>query len=331
MADSTQVEIAYIEETTFGTAPGGAYQQVRHTGGSLGASTSTTRSSEVRSDAQRGQTVRTNFEPSATINMELSGKTFDDWIEAVLRGTWETIDDVNQNNDAIDNGGIAAADYDMRLQNGTEDRSFTLELNHQDVASGASYRVIKGAKVGQFSLDLSTNSLVTGSFNFTAKSYDVQDTAVSTSVDSAPDTSIFNVVDNIEKVLIDGVEISGAVSNFTISANANARRLNALGVLGSFDIGMGSMDLTGSITFYLDTDTFQRLKDYVDFKKMALGIEVLAEDGNRYAIHFPKIAVTNEPGNVPGPDEDVQLQFDYSAEPGGSSGKTIEVLRKQSA
>lgn len=324
MADSSQVELAYALEETYGEAPSTEFTKIRHTGGSFGADTQTTRSEEVRSDAQRGQTVRTGWEPSAEINMELSAKTFDDFIEAVLRDSWEAPADRSESLDYDDSDS-----YDEAIVNGTDNPSMSLQLQHLDVSSGDAYRLIKGARVGEWSLSASSNELITGSFNLMGTDYEVAESAYADSVEDAPDTEVFNSIDYIRAIKLDGEEVSGEVTEFSLSANMNARRKNAIGRLGAYDIGLGALDLTGSLNFYLDGDTWDRLKDYIDFKKMSLTVEMEDNDGNGYAIHMPKIAVTNEPGDLPGPDEDVMLSLEYSAEPGGESDKTIEVYRKR--
>lgn len=326
MADSSQVELAYALESTFGEVPTGAFTKVRHTGGSFGADTQTTRSDEVRSDAQRGQTVRTGWEPSAEVNMELSAQTFDDFIEAVLRDEWQTPADRTEDLDYA-----TSEDYDEAIVNGTGTPSMSLQLQHLDVNGGDAYRVIRGARVGEWSLSASSNEIITGSFNLMGTDYDAADTAYADSVEEAPDTEVFNSIDYIKAIKVDGTEASGEVTEFSLNATMNARRLNSIGRLGAYDIGLGALDLTGSLNFYLDGETWSRLKDYIDFKKMSITVEMEDGDGNGYAIHLPRVAVTNEPGNVPGPDEDVMLSFDFSAEPGGSSNKTLEVYRKQAA
>jgi len=393
MADSSLVEISYTKESTFGEVPNQAFEKLRHTGGTFGVTTNTTRSSEVRGDAQRGGAVRTGFEPNATVNFELSGQTFDDFIRDAVRSTgWSTAADVSGTDISADSAGdkfVSSSSVDFTttnivkgqwvyvdgfadtqingwykavdvgtttatelvvansvpadeaagesitmqgsyVRNGTEEPSYSLQLEHLDLTD--KYRLIKGARIGQFSLDFSTDSIITGSFQFQGKAHDLPGTASGDgTVNNAPDTEIMNAVDHVTGIFIDDTLVSGEASAFSFSANANARRLNAIGQLEASDIGLGSMDLTGSLTFYLDGDTWSQLQDYVDFKKFGLAIALDDGNGNGYVVEFPKAVRTNEPGNVPGPDEDIELQFDFSTEPGESYNKTIQVTRLNSA
>lgn len=91
MADSSQVQVSYLLETSLGVIPNSAFQALRLTGGSnFGQTTSTVRSNEIRGDAQRAGTFRTDIAASPTLNVELSPGTFDDFMQALLRGTWST-------------------------------------------------------------------------------------------------------------------------------------------------------------------------------------------------------------------------------------------------
>jgi len=389
MADSSLVEISYLAETTFNEVPTSPFNAIRHTGGSFGVSTNTTRSSEVRGDAQLDGTVRTGLEPSATLNFELSGQTFDDFIRDAIRSTgWSTAAAVTGSDISADSAGdkfVSSSSVDFTttnitkgqwvfvdgftdsqingwykakdvgqttatelivansvpadeaagasvtmdgsyVRNGTAEPSMALQLEHTDLSS--KYRLITGARIGEWSLDFSTDSIVTGSFTFTAKGHEIKGSASGDgTVNAATDTEQFNAVDHVTGIFIDDTLVSGEASAFTLSANANARRLNAIGNLESFDIGLGSMNVSGSITFFLDSDTWSQLQDYVDFKKFGLAVAV--DNGtNGYVIELPKVVRTNEPGNVPGPDEDITLQFDFNAEPGESYDKTIQVSRR---
>lgn len=392
MADSSLVEISYVKESTFGEVPTDSFTQLRHTGGSFGATTNTTRSNEVRSDAQRGVVVRTGLEPSATLNMELSGRTFDDFMEFVLRSTWSTAAAVSDNDISADSTGnkfVSSANVDFTttnitkgqwiyidgftdttingwykatdvgvsnanelvvandvpndeaagnditmdgsyIRNGTDKPSVSLQLEHTDLTD--KYRLIKGARAGSWSLDLSTDSIITGSFEFQGTDHTLETSKSGDgSVTDAPDTEVFNAVDHVTGIFIGDKKISGELASFSFSANMNPRRKNAVGRLQAFDIGLGSLDLTGSMTFFLDGDTWSQLQDYLDFKKEPVAVALDDGNGEGYVIEFPKAVRTNEPGNVPGPDDDVQVQFDFSAEPGESYDKVIQVTRLNSA
>lgn len=392
MADSSQVEISYLEESTFGQVPNSGFTKVKHTGGTFGAVTQTTRSGEVRGDAQRGSAVRTGLEPNVTLNMELQGKVFDDFIKQLMRDTWSTAAAVSNTDIQADNTSsaftsatvdwttedittgqwvyvqgfdtsgangwfkvtsISASDLTVTpapsddtnsggntitvegsyIRNGSNHNSMAMQLQHLDLSN--KFRLIKGARLGQWSLDLSSQSVITGSFELMGIDHTLETSAAGDgTVGAAPSVDPMNAVDHVTGVFLDGTKVSGEVANFTFSANMNPRRkysINSTTNPSPFDIGLGSLDLTGSLQMYLDDDVWSQLQDYLDFTKFDLAVSVVGTDGNGYVFHFPNVVRTNEPGNVPGPDEDVFANFDFSAEPGsvGSETKTFQVSRRQ--
>lgn len=87
--NNAQATIAFKAETTFGVAPtASAAKYLRRVSSNLNATKDTFASNEVRSDQQiadmrhGGQSARGNIEG------ELSTESYDDWIEALMRGTW---------------------------------------------------------------------------------------------------------------------------------------------------------------------------------------------------------------------------------------------------
>jgi len=219
------------------------------------------------------------------------------------------------------------------IRNGTDSPYFAFQLEHQDLTD--KYRLISDAKIGQFDLSSNARERVTGSINFAGRDHELEPTKSGDgTVDSAATTEILNSSDHVTGVFINGAAFSGGVMNFSLSANMNSRRQNAVGEVMSNDIALGSLDLSGSLSVYLtDTSWTGMLQDYIDFTKMSVAFPFVDADGNGYVIELPQIALTNEPGNVPGPDEDIMLEFDFQAEPGtiGSEEKTIQISRRQVA
>lgn len=92
MSDADRTNLAYDEETTYGTPDTGSgiYKKIRYTAESLSQENSTVRSAEIRSDRQTTDVIRTDVSVSGSIDFEFSGLNtsdagvFDDWIIAAL-------------------------------------------------------------------------------------------------------------------------------------------------------------------------------------------------------------------------------------------------------
>lgn len=394
MADSSRVQISYLKQTEKGSIPNSAFTAIRHTGGSFGAPQETVRSDEVRGDAQRGAAVRTGRNPEATINMELSAKTFDDLIEGLMRSDWSTAAAVADASITAENAGskfvsggeagdvvwtdeditkgqwvyvsgfadsatngwykvtaISATDLTVNpappedtnteeneikvegsyIRNGTDKPYFALQLEHLDLTD--KLRLIQDARIGQLSLSVDARARVTGSFNFAGTSFELKTSKSGDGeVNDAEDTEILNTTDHAKSIFINGDEYEGCVASFNLNANMNTRRLNGVGQLDSCDIGLGSLDASGSLSVYLSNANWDDLlQKYIDFTKISIAFPFSDSDGNGYVFEMPQIALTNEPGNVPGPDADVMLDLDFQAEPGdiGDESKTIQISRRQ--
>ena len=86
---SVNVQIAYANEVTFGTpAAAGTSQLLRRVSSTLAVSKNAIASNEVRSDQQVFDVRHGTRSAGGSIDGELSTVTYDDFIQAVLRGTW---------------------------------------------------------------------------------------------------------------------------------------------------------------------------------------------------------------------------------------------------
>lgn len=91
LQSNVNVTLAYKAEDTFGVAPSGASggQIIRRVSSSLALTKDAIASNEVRADQQIADVRHGTRRVGGGIEAELSTETFDDWIEALLRGTWE--------------------------------------------------------------------------------------------------------------------------------------------------------------------------------------------------------------------------------------------------
>ena len=86
MSDTNRVQLALIEETTFGAQrSGGNLQILRHTGETLKQDSSVVVSEEIRADRQIANVIRTTVGASGQINFELSHQSYDDLFAAALQ------------------------------------------------------------------------------------------------------------------------------------------------------------------------------------------------------------------------------------------------------
>lgn len=219
------------------------------------------------------------------------------------------------------------------IRNGIAAPYFAFQLQHLDLTD--KFKLIEDARIGEMGLEVNARGMVTGSFNIMGRKFSLAAAGAGDGeTTDAETTEILNTIDHTKKVIINGDSYDGCIQSYSLQGNMNPRRIDGIGQLYSCDIGLGSLDLSGSLSVYLsDTSWDDMLQKYVDFTKISIAFEFQDSEGNGYIYELPVIALTNEPGNVPGPDNDVLLNMDYQAESGliGEETKTIQICRRRAA
>lgn len=90
MSDGSRAQVYYVEESSWGTTPASALQELRYTSESLARSHGSKVSEEVRSDRQVTDVVRTAIEAAGDISFELSYGTYDDLLEGAMADDWSS-------------------------------------------------------------------------------------------------------------------------------------------------------------------------------------------------------------------------------------------------
>lgn len=89
LASTSKVQLSYIEEATFGVTPGtGTPSNLRMTGESLAYAIQTESSAEINASRQVTDAVQVSAEASGGVNLELSYREYDPFLEALLGGVY---------------------------------------------------------------------------------------------------------------------------------------------------------------------------------------------------------------------------------------------------
>lgn len=88
--ETTDVQLSYLVETTWGTAPNAAAQAIRITGESLSGQKQRTRPNEITGVRRVSPAVTQQESAGGALNFNLSYGTFDDLFAGVLGGDWTT-------------------------------------------------------------------------------------------------------------------------------------------------------------------------------------------------------------------------------------------------
>jgi len=88
MADSSRAQVRYSEESTFGTTPATAMQNIRVTSESLNYNINKTPSNEIQEDRQVRDLIATDASSDGALEIELSYGNTDAFIEGALQSTF---------------------------------------------------------------------------------------------------------------------------------------------------------------------------------------------------------------------------------------------------
>ncbi len=209
------------------------------------------------------------------------------------------------------------------IRNGTTRGSFTVEKEFTDITQ---FEVYNGVIPGTLDLSIESDSIVTGTFTTLGLTHTLQQVTAGTGTVTAANTNdVMNAVSNVLKVVEGGSVLSDCVQSADFTLNDNLRGIKCVGVLGNNDVGVGRVEVTGSMTVYFANNTIYDKFTNVSTSSLSFIIEDGA--GNAYAITFPKIKYTALSAVAGGTDQDVVLDLEFQALLDTASGATVQIDR----
>lgn len=181
------------------------------------------------------------------------------------------------------------------LRNGTTEHSYSIERYYADL-SPAVYNAFAGMVVNNFSMSLAADAIISGSFEFLGKSATSAAAAMSSgSVTAATTTDVINAVANVANILENDTAVSTClVQSLDFTLNNNVRGQSAIGQLGFCDIGVGQVDVTGTMNVYFrNKDLYDK---YIAGTETSISFRVSDAAGNVYIFTFHRVALEADPG-----------------------------------
>lgn len=214
------------------------------------------------------------------------------------------------------------------LRNGVTLKSFLLEKAFTDVSE---FFTFTGMRVGTANVSIAPGAILTGSFGFSGENATVQGTSIIaglTSPESIPvaANNVFNAVDNVGNVLIDGaVDPDVCFTEISFDVENNLRFQPCIGQLESSGIGVGRTQISGTLSAYFVNRTF--FEKYLNFNTVAVSFTVTDQDGNTYLFDFPSVKFTSGEVVAGGNDEDVLVTIEFTAKRDPTLGFTFGLNR----
>lgn len=246
--------------------------------------------------------------------IELTGSTADDGYHLVTNVTGQVL--TVASTPGITTGETlgtseAATIRGSRLRNGTTEYPFSIERYHADKTQ---YFGFTGMVVNSLSINAAAASILTGSFDFIGKSGTRGGTSIGATYTSAPTNDVMNAVANVAQIMEGATlaQISGIfIQELSFTLNNNVRGLQAIGVLGNADLGVGNCEVTGTLNMYFQNGNIY--DKYIAGTESGMSFKVQDLAGNAYIFTFPRVKFQSDAINVSGLNTDVMENLEWQA------------------
>ncbi|HMB76904.1 MAG TPA: phage tail tube protein [Kiloniellaceae bacterium] len=288
-ADSSETEIAFIPESVFGTTPATpVFQRMRVTSEDLMGEQQTTVSNELRPDAEVADLIRVGESATGNLPFELSfGSEFDTLFEHALRGSFAA----------------------NELKAGIEKKSISLEKRHETGATDHYFRFV-GCRVGQMSLNLKAQEIVTGSLQIMGLSEATDTAIISGATYTDANSNPVMAAADVGTITVGGVAGTLYYTDLSFSLNNNLRAQPAIGQVGAAGIGYGRREITGSIIAYFEDDDLY--EEAVQNNSSSLSF-ALSDGSNSYSVTLPKLKFTSRKAVAGGNNQDIMAECQFQA------------------
>ncbi|MCF0055513.1 phage tail tube protein [Dyadobacter sp. CY356] len=302
MTDSSQTRLAYIAEVTPGVTPATpAFKKLRMTGESLAPSLQYTSSNEIRADRNVADMTRVGQEAGGDINFELSYGTFDDFLEALMFGTWTT----------------------NVLKNGVTKKTFTIEETFAALAN--QFHRYTGSMVNSLSLSMRAKEVVTGSFNIMSQNMTQTQAIVTGATYVEPNSNpVLNAANNFAALAMTG---GGTVQLMSLSLNIsnNLEQQPVMGQVASKGIRAGQFMVTGEAEAYFDTPELMDL--YLGDTPSDLTFSLGGASSLKYTFFIPKLKLTANSPTADGNNQDVMQKISFQAYFDATTAAQLRITR----
>lgn len=306
MAKQTGAEhgMSYVAESTYGTTPGPSpapdMTTLRHTDTNLGLTKGELIQATAREDGQIEESVHGNHRTPGNVDFELFYGSHDDFLAAVLRGSWAT----------------------NTLKAGTAHSYFSIERR---LTSISKYALFTGCVVDSMQIQMNQSAdglFVTGSCGILGRTMTVSGTSLGTPADpsGAADTPFKAFAGSITE----GGSAIGILTGITLDIqNGGAMRPVVASHL-SDEPSRGRLNITGTITAFFENTTL--LEKFINETESALVMNLADAAGNALAINLPRIKYNA--GDFPRQgDGDIILNLPFRALRNESDGSPIVITR----
>lgn len=215
-------------------------------------------------------------------------------------------------------------DQGASITNGSTKTSFNIEREYTDLTNN--FALFLGCMVNQLSLNVGVKAIVTGSIDILSKVESSETSSGGSGYDAVNSNKILNSIDDVVGIYEN--EISVNVLDFSLTLNNALRERKKIGTLGTFDIGLSTLQLSGSFNAYYESSTLY--DKFIDFTTTSLAkvFDDNSGDGNAYVIDIPSVKITDGGrDSSAGKDNDFMVPCTWEAFRDATEGITIRIVK----
>ena len=289
-AIQANAQIGLIAEVTENTTPATpAFQLLRVTGENLQVQRKDVYSSELGGFRGQSSFAIASAWGEGTIDGELTYGTLDTIMEALLRTTYAT----------------------NVLTDGNTPKTFTIETKFEAGATDV-YKRLTGAQFNTGTFNFKAADKTTFSLGLMSLGADFANAIVAGATYVAGNTEVLQVGPNFGAATLSGLTFD-QIASLSLTINNNLRKQDALGSLSPVGIAAGELEVTGSISFYLDSTAYTVLRAGADGTPTGLTFETGTVAGKKTRFELPNIILESPDASAPSKQGDVMATFNFRA------------------
>jgi len=295
MADGSRHGMTAIVEATYGVTPATPVMKpIRHTGTTLGLSKSTIQSEEVRADRQIACYKHGTSQVGGDVSYELSYGTFDDFIEAVLGGSWAT------------DTPVAGTD---QVKVGVTRRSFSILRNFSDIQpADKPWHLFTGCEFSTMSLSITPSAMVTGTFGIVGSGLATDTTSPTGATFPSPTTTC--AFDSFTGELKENGSTIAVITEIQLNLDNGIQPRFVVGSKNSILPQIARSNVNGQITAYFENSTL--LDKFIDETPSDIELTLIDGATNQYKFILPNIIYNGGQPDVSG-DGPITLAMPFQA------------------
>jgi hypothetical protein len=300
IANGAQHSLHYVAEVTYGTTPATpTWTPIPHTGTTLNMSKDAIESEKLRGDRQVEDFRHGNKTIGGDISSELEYEAFDDILEAVMCGTWDT----------------------NVLKSGTTRRSFTIERKFADLATPEFHRHT-GVEFNTCAISVAPNQMATATFGIVGKDLSISTSEVGSSTYSADSGN--TPFDSFTGSITEGGSSIATVTAIEFTIENGLEPLFSVGSDTTNRPSIGKSRVTGSLTTYFDSKTLY--EKFINETESEIVLTLTDVDGNDYQFDIPRVKYNSGQPDVSG-EGAVTVAMDFVALYNDSDASQLVITR----